>query len=222
MNTCLIPSAGFGKRLGSPLAKEMLVDPKTRRPLIDWSIELALQNGLKPIVITREEKWTLIRHIQDQWAHKGAEIFLIEASKEWPDSILKCHKVWGEINLLLLPDTRFEPTAIIRHLVSDCRQNAASFAYFETVDSLSNWGVLDWQNPGVLKICEKPSVVKIQEKICPWGVIAFQKSFGKILFENLLESNGSHEWFKFEFSYTLHPLDFFKDLTRHPSDIVLP
>ncbi len=200
----------------------MLLDPENQKPLIDWSIELALESGLKPIVITRKSKTTLTSYLGVNWGRSGLEIFSIEASKEWPDSILQCEDLWGDINVLLLPDTRFAPRNILRRLVRDCEQGRdSSFAYFHTEESLESWGVLGWGENQKLQICEKPRYLLKKEKIAPWGLIAFRREIGRTLFSKLLSSNQTHGWFECKESYALHRLDCFRDITRKASDLEL-
>ncbi len=176
-------------------------------------------SDLKPLIITRQDKVSLISHIESKWRSKGAEIFLIEESKEWPDSILKSEAKWGDINLILLPDTRFAPRTLLRDLVRDCEQGLdLSFAIFRTDASLETWGVLDWSESKKLRICEKPRILLKSDNQAPWGLIAFQKEIGRKLFSDLLKSNQTHEWFECEASYSLQPLTVFKDITRNLSD----
>ncbi len=226
MNVCLIPAAGFGKRVGEPPAKEMLIDPENQKPLIDWSLQLAVDLGLKPVVITRESKTSLISYLEKYWRSRGVAIHLVSHSKEWPDSILQSEVLWGAINLMLLPDTRFKPTSLVEDLIRDCEKNKdASFGYFRTNESLDTWGVLDWRESRTLKICEKPKILSKnfspQDNIAPWGLISFKKEVGKNLFSDLLKSNQSHEWFDFKNSYSLHELNSFRDITRKSSDLEL-
>src|SRR4051812_48128743 len=100
----LIPAAGFGKRMGLPEAKEMLIGPEGT-PLIEWSLSFCNKNGLKPLVISRPEKNSL----NDYLRRIGVDTLLIEPSGEWPDTLLKSEELWAEKNLVLLPDTRFSP-----------------------------------------------------------------------------------------------------------------
>ena len=86
----IIPAAGFGTRVGSPEAKEMLI-LQDQQPLIDFAIQLAKENQAVAHVITRKEKKSLIAHLQNQTA---VNIQLIEPSKEWPDTILKSKDFW--------------------------------------------------------------------------------------------------------------------------------
>ncbi len=226
MNVCLIPAAGFGKRVGEPPAKELLIDPENQRPLIDWSLQLAIDLGLKPVVITRESKTSLRAYLDEYWHSRGVEVHLVSHSKEWPDSILQSEVLWGPINLMLLPDTRFEPISLVKQLIHDCENDKdASFGFFRTIERLDTWGVLDWSASRTLKICEKPKTLprisSPQDKMAPWGLISFKKEVGKNLFSDLLGSNQSHEWFEFRNSYSLHELNSFRDITRKSSDLEL-
>jgi len=234
MGLCLIPAAGFGKRVGQPQAKEMLIDPENGEPLINWSIRVALNFGLKPLVITRPEKTNLIEYLKREWPE--AEIFLINSSREWPHSLLLSEAQWVDVNLMLLPDTRFGPIELVSSLIEDCRTKAfdASFAYFETSESLKTWGVLDldefsyrkniWTPKDAgsqIRICEKPIIEQLSAKhpYYPWGFFAFRKKIGQELFSGLLNSSFSHEWFELNGTVNLHQLSYFKDMTRSVSDL---
>ncbi len=220
MKLCLIPAAGFGKRLGGPPAKEILIDPENNRPIIDWSLELALKYALKPIVITRKSKTSLISYIEDNWLDRGVELMLVEASKEWPDSILQSQNLWSEVNLMILPDTRFAPQELVEKLISDCEfKNQASFGFFDTKESLETWGVLGISEGKSLQICEKPFDLVGADQFKAWGLIAFRKEVGKELFASLLKSNQDHQWFQFSHSCSTHKLNYFKDITRKVSDL---
>jgi dTDP-glucose pyrophosphorylase len=217
MDVCLIPAAGFGKRVGSPLSKEMLVDPASGAPIVDWSIHLALKNNLQPVIITRKEKINLRIYIEEHWPE--AKVFLIEASKEWPHSVGLSESLWGEVNLMLLPDTRFEPQFSAGQLIEDCRQGwDLSFATFQ-VEDFKTWGVVDMQSR-FLRICEKPrDLMSNSEQFAAWGLFAFRKSCGAELFRGLLKSNLSHKWTEFSFKAQFHQLEYFRDITRDVTDL---
>jgi dTDP-glucose pyrophosphorylase len=217
MCVCLIPAAGFGKRVGSPLSKEMLLEVAGGAPLIDWSIRLALQNDLKPVVITRKEKINLIDHLAGRWPE--ARVLLIENSKEWPHSVALSESHWDDVNLMLLPDTRFEPQELVGQLLTDCRSGVdVSFATFDVSD-FTTWGVVDLKS-WPFRICEKPrELLSGPDQFKAWGFFAFRKSCGAELLNGLLKSNLSHEWSEHLFRTQFHPLNSFRDITRNPTDL---
>lgn len=194
----------------------MLLDPENGKPLIDWSLELAFEMGLKPVVISRFEKASFNSYLLQK---KGVELLLIENSQEWPDTILKSYSRWGDVNLMLLPDTRFAPRELIRDLVVSCEAGVdASFGIFKTTETLDSWGVLERAGEK-LRICEKPRFYSASENVAPWGLIAFRKQVGEKLFSDLLNSNQTHGWFDWRGSHSLFHLDSFKDITRKISDL---
>ena len=56
----VIPAAGFGSRMGNPVAKEMLTNPGTGLKFVNLSLQQAKNMGAKIILITRKEKKELI------------------------------------------------------------------------------------------------------------------------------------------------------------------
>lgn len=217
MGVCLIPAAGFGKRVGSPISKEMLLDPAGGAPLIDWSIRLAVQNHLQPVVITRKEKTNLIEHLAHRWPE--AKIYLVEASREWPHSLALSESLWSDVNLMILPDTRFESQNLVSQLLADCRSGTdVSFATFEVSD-FKTWGVVNIK-ASPFRICEKPLELFSQtQDLRAWGLFAFRKSCGAELLNGLLKSNLSHEWSEHFFRVQFHQLEYFRDITRQVTDL---
>lgn len=201
----IIPCAGLGTRCGMlpHQSKELLPDPETGKPLIDYSIELCHRHKINPIVITRPEKKELIDYV----TAKGVEIFITEPGQEWPGTILKAYDSWGTNNVLMLPDVRYSPTNILDSLIFNLLTNDLVFA-LHSVDSmlLSSWGIVT-----PYATAEKPATAPgLSHKA--WGVIGFKKSRGKALFE-AYSTRG--EWFdlvneKTSFLF----LDKFEDVTR--------
>lgn len=207
MVTVIIPAAGFGKRVGSPPAKELLPDPKTGEPLILWSLKEVDKRSWRAVVIVREEKLELINWLK-QTSHT---IHIVPPTKEWPDTILKSEEHWTEKNLLLLPDTRFGPVNTIDKLVEQLSEVSASFATF-SASNYSTWGVLQ-KTENSYRLCEKPQESNFSE-VQAWGLIAFQKQVGSLLFQNMLRSTLEHNWYSLPFKINTVPLDSFRDITR--------
>jgi len=203
----IIPAAGFGTRVGSPEAKEMLI-LQDQQPLIDFAIQLAKENQAVAHVITRKEKKSLIAHLQNQTA---VNIQLIEPSKEWPDTILKSKDFWGDYNILILPDTRFAPTSIIPQLISDLSNHDITVGYFEP-NQLDSWGAFDITSSSY-RLIEKPKQENTKN-LKAWGIIGFRKNIGEELFKLILESTLDHQFKSTSFSFKATALEFFNDLTR--------
>ncbi|MEW6055464.1 MAG: NTP transferase domain-containing protein [Bdellovibrionota bacterium] len=220
MPTLLVPAAGFGKRVGSPRAKELLADERGL-PMIDWCIEHARDRKWKSVVVTRAQKTELIEYLAFKRSplHPVLETCEIKESLEWPDSLLQSQLHWSENNLVVLPDTRFKPAHVLDQLSAALRQGAhAAFALFdvneETHGPFCAWGIVD---PSRFVLCEKPREIPsgMEKKNCKaWGAFGFKKHYGKELLELMLESTLSHRWQKLSRETKFAQLESFVDLTR--------
>lgn len=203
----LIPAAGFGKRVGSPIAKELLPHPKTGRPMIAETVDKAGGLG-SPLVITRAEKRDLIEYL----AKNNIEYQVIDETREWPDTILAAKKYWLDTNLILLPDTDYSPISITSLLLNvlDFSETTVSLGVFK-VDDFNNWGMIDLDSD-TLCIADKPSFNK--NNTLAWGLIAFCYSNGDTLFQAISNSNKDKLWKETGLKYKFFKLEHFSDLTR--------
>jgi len=203
-NKMIIPAAGFGTRVGmAPNQSKELLFGLDGRPMIEFSLRLAETSGLVPVVITREEKLDLLGYLHKRG---GVEVHVIEPQGEWPDTILSSAHLWGDINILCLPDTVFSPAAkvvkcmILGHQHWGHDVSAACHA----VNDPSNWGIVSGRT-----ITEKP---QIKGPSHAWGLLGWKEAAGRDLFLNLRERGRTY--FvpgKFTGNYKL---DSFTDLTR--------
>lgn len=203
----IIPAAGYGTRVGSPEAKEMLTLNGTQ-PLIEFSLEIAKLNHATAHVITRKEKKSLISHLQNK---DNVNVQIIEPSKEWPDTILQSQPFWDDFNLLILPDTRFAPINRATELLDGLKNYDLTVGYFNP-DALGTWGAFDIQS-STYRLIEKPNY-QDTKNLKAWGIIGFRKNIGKDLFKLILESTIDHQFKMTSLSYKAIPLDYFEDLTR--------
>lgn len=210
----IVPCAGFGTRVGSPPAKELLPHPHSLQPLIDTSLDIAENNNWPLILITRPEKKILIDYVQAQQKKRELKInwVLVKPTKEWPESILVSQNFWDENNLLVLPDTEWQPQAAEQKIVQQLENYEVSYGLFNTED-LTTWGAVQISDNDI-KVCEKPK--KKLADFYPWGLIAFKKSVGQILFEALLQSTMDHEIKTLPLKAQKYFLNSFTDLTRSP------
>lgn len=171
----IIPCAGQGSRVGSPAdGKEMLPDPRTGQPLINWTLQLCRELNLKPICILSTNKSKLAFHIRTQFPE--AEICFHNPTEfeEWPHSVLSSIEHWDEkLNMLILPDTRF--TFFARPVLKP----SIPVFYTHMVTEPQKFGVVLEQTGGVLT-AEKPEIGHGFEQA--WGAIAFSKLVGTYLF----------------------------------------
>lgn len=206
----IVPAAGFGRRVGSPEAKELLLREGLNEPLIEQPLRLASENAARVVVVTREEKASLLRYLG-----RRARVVLVRPTREWPESLLLSAGEWGEFNLVCLPDTEFAPLDVVGEMFRVLERGAdVVFATFVPADGeFRTWGVVDTSE---LRHCEKPRDVSAGAAVRAWGLFAFRRACGERLLQQMLESTFDHEWRdlsglgRVEFL----ELDAFRDLTR--------
>jgi dTDP-glucose pyrophosphorylase len=159
----IIPCAGFGTRMGmkNDESKEMLIDPGTGKPIIDWCLDLCQQFDLLPKILVREEKKDLIEHVKS----RGAEVCRVQLrGRDWADTIVTG---WSHHtrNILLLPDTRFDNPGAIEQILTHLTLGTMMVLGIHTVPDPENWGIV-----AHYKVFEKPKSIK--SKIA-WGVIGY-------------------------------------------------
>ncbi|MGE0633508.1 MAG: hypothetical protein AB7O96_13935 [Pseudobdellovibrionaceae bacterium] len=205
----LIPAAGYGSRVGSPPAKELLLHPKTQKPFIVEALAKIPHPKSQVLVISRREKLGFNQFLQK---YEIPTLILDQPTKEWPDTLLKSEPHWREWNFILLPDTDYEPADSLLKLVEKSKQTSAKalFAVFDVSD-LSTWGAV---SQSARQICEKPQNKLPVDQWKAWGLFAFHKSVGRELLEKMLESTLGHQIFDLSFAFDLISLNSFDDLTR--------
>jgi hypothetical protein len=206
----LIPAAGYGKRSGTPPAKELFPDPESGRPLIEFSLRCAEEADVTPVVIVRRQKTALVEYLERRG---GVELCVIEESEEWPDSLRQGKPYWGSENVVLLPDTRFAPLDIAARVFRDLAAgNHCVFATFDVADRKS-WGMVA-RDGGRNLIAEKPAAPSGLESEQAWGVFGFRHEYGDALMATLLESGRDHQWKELTNASRYLELESFCDLTR--------
>lgn len=197
----IIPCSGFGTRMNMKKnkSKEMLIDPHTGQPLIQWHLDLCKKYNLKPVIITRPEKKDLIAYLKK----KRITPIFEKKPKDWMTSVMATSHKWHQHNILFLPDSRFGDTKQIESALLNLEMGISfCFGTHDIPDGeQEKWGIL------------QPNTVyeKLQSTSTKaWGFIAFEDMCGSGLF-NCLERN------KFYNVYTkpsyVH-LEWFKDITR--------
>lgn len=206
----LVPAAGFGRRVGSPEAKELLLrDDGTL--LIDLALQTASERGWPVHVITRPEKRSLIRYLE-QVPHVTVQT--IGPTFDWPETLLASEHYWHEWNLVFLPDMEFKPRKIVDDLAFMMSLGKADVVTANhLVNDPEKWGVL-WPEKGIgLTVGEKVPV-NVDEPRWAWGLYGFRKTVGKVLLEAQLASCRDHRLKHLQIRAASLQLDEFKDLTR--------
>lgn len=137
----IIPAAGLGTRMNMShnQSKELLIDPVTGQPLIQWHLSYCQENSLEPLVITRKEKTDLIEYCE---LH-SVEYMVIEPEGEWPNTIAKSSSYWLDYNIVLLPDAKFVAPKFIEHskLLMNTQDKSFVFGVQEVLDP-KNWCII--------------------------------------------------------------------------------
>lgn len=225
----ILPCAGFGERMGKPQSKELLINPKTNRPYIEFALETIQKfpHAKKVHIVTRAEKVDLIDYLKTISLELNLEmdIQIIKPSKEWPDTVLQSENSWHMKNILVLPDTEFSPPEILNQINSSLDQSDLVFATFAT-NQISSFGALAFNNGEYLH-AEKPTAdntlsktnVDCMQKAQAWGLIGFNNKHGNTLFTQMLKSTFDHEWRALAAKVNVLSMTHFADLTREKEKI---
>ena len=200
MIKCIIPCCGFGTRMNMPpnQSKELLLDSNNKY-LIEYPMEICKKFNLEPIFIVRPEKQDLIKYLQNN----NYEPFITSPGKEWAQTVLKSQELWDEKqNILLLPDTRFEPISVINDIKKSLEFGSEAIFAVHEVDNISKWGFVS-----KAVYAEKPNLVQPGPA---WGIIGFTKKAGTAIFTNMQQKFYNAHEFCTNFVF----LDNFKDVTR--------
>lgn len=205
----IIPCAGFGTRVGSPIAKELNPSKVDGLPLIHFILNEAVKRDWEIHIITRKEKIPLIEYVKN---FPKTYVQIVEPTKEWPQSILNSSDFWGEHNILVLPDTYFSPVGILDDIASLLCCYESLYGIIEKND-YSTWGVVD-TNSKDLKLIEKPRPSELTPHHKAWGLIGFQRDAGYEIFTAHLESTFDHQEKILPIKSKYLQLEIFEDMTR--------
>ena len=173
----LIPCAGYGTRMRMQPheAKELLPDEEGN-PTIEWSLNICKKYDIEPVIITRSEKLEFIEYLKNNNIN-----YIIGGGESTGESILNAKEQWGDYNIVILPDTRFEyPKTLFHDMLKGMKLgNDCTFALFNVEDH-HNWGIVCDNT-----FYEKPKRIFTQEdNALAWGLFGFKKSYGETLLTN--------------------------------------
>ncbi len=210
--TVILPAAGLGTRMGSPNAKEIMINPRYEIPYIQFAIESVSDILCRIIVVTRAEKTQLVDWVtlyKTKNPSLNMELFFIQKTTEWPDTVLQAKPVWSKYNIVLLPDTDWKPKNQIRQVWEQLSVTEAVYSVFST--NQTKWGFVKI-NTTDFELVEKPS--QIFSGFKAWGHIGFRDSIGSSLLTAHLKSTFDHEVKKLDFQASTLDLEEFFDRTR--------
>lgn len=173
----LIPCAGFGTRMKMlPHESKELLPDENGNPTIEWSLNLCSKHNIEPIIITRPEKEEFNKYLDDKNI-----MYVYDEGKSVGTSLLKTKEHWGDYNIILLPDTRFDYPENLFTDMFKCMKvgNDCMFALFN-VEDYSNWGIICNNT-----FYEKPKrLFTKDDNAFAWGIIGFKKLYGETLLNN--------------------------------------
>lgn len=161
-------------------------------------IERAVQRSINPLLLIRKEKGDLI-----EWADAlGVDYMLAGGEGEWADTVLESYPLWDETNVLMLPDTIYNPQGIIR-LMAECLKSYSFVIATHAVTDLSKWGAVLPES-----IDEKPQALTGPGNA--WGLLGFNKAQGR----DFLTRTTAGQQFRMPDDTVRLPLFSFQDVTR--------
>ena len=214
----IVPAAGFGRRVGSPESKEMLLR-EDGSYLIDFALDWARENECRCLVLTRKEKKNLIDYLNAKSKQQDLQISIVSETRDWPETLLLSAPYWQKWNLVFLPDMSFEPRSALKDGLTLFKQNQSQVENepdlivwsHEISEARSSWGYILSEGPHKLHLAEKP---KQDRRGRAWGLYAFQSTIGLDLLRAQAASNRDHEWKMLALKCKEVFLESFRDLTR--------
>jgi NDP-sugar pyrophosphorylase family protein len=189
--TVILPCAGEGTRLSLPYPKEIFSIEK-HKSLIDYTFDLFSNYGRKDVdfVITINENKTEIIKYLSRYKNRFniSFTFFNPSETEYTGSIKSAKHLFGEKNLVLLPDTylRLKKTEDIIELISNSL-NETGFTFFYKKDKSHEM----LRTKGALNISEENMVLdyedKPQEKIEKFNSFWCAFAFRRRVFDSCIE-----------------------------------
>ncbi len=206
----IIPAAGYGRRVGSPPAKEVLFREGTTEPMIDAPIRWGQERGMSVLVITRKDKQVLVDHLTQN--HKSVNLFLIENSDDWQSTILQAQREWAPKNIIVLPDTLFSPLTVLDQMPTLLDEFDVVTARHR-VEEASQWGHVWSSKESSFLVAEKPANW-VDPGPSAWGLLGFRDTIGESLLESQWQSQKCKRAYEVQGRLGVVDLATFRDLTR--------
>ena len=202
----ILPCAGFGTRVGASVSsgKELMIDPNTGKPLIEYALNIAKWLKAPTTIISRQDKEEFNAYVKQE--HPLTELICIDkVVGEWPETVKRSNASWADLNIMLLPDTRFSyPIASVKAVIRQLFERKMAFGTFDIKEEESyKFAVLQGN-----KACEKPDIWGSKRAL---GIFGFRKAVGLQLFSGF----SSRKWFELDAEPGIIELEWFKDITRN-------
>jgi bifunctional N-acetylglucosamine-1-phosphate-uridyltransferase/glucosamine-1-phosphate-acetyltransferase GlmU-like protein len=190
--TVILPCAGEGTRLGLPYPKELHVIQKGTS-LMDMSlrhVDLFAERVDKVVITLTPSKHALIK-AQEKWLDviDFAFTFFKPWHHEWPGSILSAKRLFGDYNMVLLPDAcliAHKDHALVPTMLELLKTHSVVFGYLPESDPkrLKALGALHvTENGRVTKFADKPA-----ENFERYNAFWFRREVGEDLLELMTHS----------------------------------
>ena len=190
--TVILPCAGEGTRLSLPYPKEIHSIEKNKS-LIDYSFDLFSNYGRRDVefVITlNENKTELVKYLSRYKSRYNISFtFFNPAETEYTGSIKSAKHLFGEKNLVLLPDTfmKLKSSQDIVNLVHDSL-NETGFTFFfkremDDDEMLKTKGALWIDQDNLVEEYEDKPQEELERFNAFWTAFAFRKR----VFDNCIE-----------------------------------
>ena len=189
--TVILPCAGEGTRLSLPYPKEVHSIEKNKS-LIDYSFDLFSNYGRRDVefVITlNENKTELVKYLSRYKSRYNISFtFFNPAETEYTGSIKSAKHLFGEKNLVLLPDTfmKLKSSQDIVNLVSDSLNETGFTFFFKRERSelmLRTKGALSIDDDNLVQEYEDKPQENSNRFNAFWTAFAFRKR----VFDNCIE-----------------------------------
>lgn len=215
----ILPAAGYGRRVGSPPAKELFLHPKDKIELILRFLLLSHQYNFETLVISRADKIELNEFLLNKKREFNFTLLKIEPTEDWMNTCLASHKLWHKKNILALPDTEFSPQEILLEI--EKKLSRASIVYAcHRVENPSGWGVIEKRENDYYIFEKNLSHVKNNlNNYLAWGIIGFHSSHGKDLLLAHEKSQKEQIGVLLQNTIEILRLNHFLDLTRDKSSL---
>lgn len=199
--TVILPAAGKGTRLNLPYAKEILRVDK-EKALIDNSFDLfngLERNEVEFIVVINEEKIEIIKYLAKyKFQYNVSFTYQNPEEPEYTGAIKSAHHLFGDNNIVLLPDTLLtlpKGVSLAHEVNRHLKENSFAFLYKTETDEemLKTKGCVQLDdNFRVLDYEDKPAE-NITRFTGYWCAFAFKKDIFDECISFMEQSTLKHE-----------------------------
>jgi UTP-glucose-1-phosphate uridylyltransferase len=179
--------------LGLPFPKE-LAPLGPRRALIDSSLDLIREVGENKRIILMDDGNRKITADYVQRRLSDVPLARVRQDRyaaDWPDGVLKLQPWWGDVNVVLLPDSVYEASGLIVERLAALAQGSSGFALGVVrmpPEALKRYGAVTVVQDDTVRFYEdKPE--HPERFNAAWGMLAFaNNNFGVMAMQIIADS----------------------------------